>query len=41
MVLFEKIWIRWFIRYANCVNACKCKRIAPMLLHKYDNRIKC
>ena len=39
MVLFEKIWIRWFVRYANCVNACKCKSIAPMLLHNdYDNR---
>lgn len=39
MDLFEKIWIRWFVRYANCVNACKCKLIAHMLLHpQYDNR---
>tara|TARA_R100000951_G_scaffold115821_1_gene125211 strand:+ start:121 stop:597 length:477 start_codon:yes stop_codon:yes gene_type:complete len=37
--LFEKIWIRWFIRYANCINKCKYKSIAILLLHpQYDNR---
>jgi hypothetical protein len=37
--LFEKIWIRWFVRYGICVNKCKYKLIAPMLLHpQYDNR---